>query len=333
MRIGINGFGRIGKTLLRAALERHAELDIVAINDLAPAGELVHGFVYDSTYGRFDGEARADGQQLSLHGRRVQCFAEREPASIPWQQAGVELVIDCTGRFTDAVAARGHLHDGVRKVIISAPAKGEDLTVVMGVNDGEYRPDAHHVLSNASCTTNALACVTRPLIDAFGWHEGLMSTVHAYTNDQNLLDGPHKDPRRARAAAVNIVPTSSGAAKALFLAVPETRGTFDGFALRVPTATVSLLTLVAHVERPAGSAKVNAALQQASRAGPLQGILAVSELPLVSSDFRRSVHSATVDAGLTQCVGSLVQVCAWYDNEWGYACRLADLAAMVQGRG
>lgn len=334
MRIGINGFGRIGKTYLRALLERHPELEVVAINDLMAPGDMLHALMYDSTYGRFGGEAGVAGPGLKVAGRDIHCFAEKEPCKVPWQDAGVQLVIECTGRFTDGQAARGHLDNKrARKVIISAPAKNEDLTVVMGVNHQSYDARTHHVLSNASCTTNALACVVRPLIDAFGWQHGLMSTTHAYTNDQNVLDGPHKDPRRARAAGVNIVPTSSGAAKALYLAIPETKGCFDGFALRVPTATVSLLTLTAMLKQTPDAAAVHNALRSAARKEALRGLLNVTDAPLVSSDYRRCAYSAVVDTGLTQIVGPMVQICAWYDNEWGYACRLGDLTAFVANGG
>jgi glyceraldehyde 3-phosphate dehydrogenase len=334
MRIGINGFGRIGKTFFRALLERHADLEVVAINDLMAPADLLHALVYDSTYGRFGGDAQVGGKGLQVAGRDIACFAEKEPGQIPWNEAGADIVVDCTGRFTDGEQARAHLaNKRARKVIISAPAKNEDATLVMGVNHESYDRSRHHVISNASCTTNALACVVRPLIDAFGWKHGLMSTTHAYTNDQNVLDGPHKDPRRARAAGINIVPTSSGAAKALYLAVPETKGTFDGFALRVPTATVSLLTLTALFEKAADKTAVHEALKAAASKPALRGLLHVTDLPLVSSDYRRSAYSAVVDSGLTQVVGPLVQICAWYDNEWGYACRLGDLAAYLAHAG
>lgn len=329
MRIGINGFGRIGKNFLKAALLRHPQLQLVALNDLTPAKDCAHLFAHDSTYGAYPKPVEAGDGYIRVDGRRLDVFAERDPAKIPWAKAGVDLVIESTGFFTEADKARAHVAAGAKKVIISAPAKGEDLTVVLGVNDGAYDPARHHVISNASCTTNCLATTVKPLVDTFGWQRGFMTTVHAYTNDQNVLDAPHKDLRRARAAAVNIVPTSSGAAKALYLAVPETKGSFEGFALRVPTATVSMIYLVAQLAREASRAQVNEALVAAAKQGPLHGILHTTDAELVSSDFRGSPHSATIDLSLTQAMGELVQICAWYDNEWGYACRLADLAAKV----
>lgn len=334
MRIGINGFGRIGRNFLKASLQRHPSLEVVAVNELAPAETCAHLLRHDSTYGRYPHEVRATPDALEVQGRRLQLSAERDPANIPWREAGVELVIEATGLFTDAKAAQGHLGaKGARKVIISAPAKNEDLTAVVGVNHEAYAPAAHHVVSAASCTTNALAVVLDPLVDAFGWKRGFMTTVHSYTSDQSLLDGPHRDLRRARSAAVNIVPTSSGAAKALYLAVPETQGAFDGFSLRVPTATVSIIYLVAQLGRDATQQSLNDVLRAAAATGPLHNILAVEDAPLVSSDFRGSPYSAVVDAGLTQAMGDLVQLCAWYDNEWAYACRLGDLAAHLVARG
>ena len=334
MRIGINGFGRIGRNFLKASLQRHPDLEVVAVNELAPAETCAHLLRHDSTYGRYPHEVRATQGALEVQGRRLQLSAERDPANVPWREAGVELVIEATGLFTDAKAAQGHLGGkGARKVIISAPAKNEDLTVVVGVNHEAYAPAAHHVVSAASCTTNALAVVLDPLVDAFGWKRGFMTTVHSYTSDQGLLDGPHRDVRRARSAAVNIVPTSSGAAKALYLAVPATKGAFDGFSLRVPTATVSIIYLVAQLGRDATQQSLNDVLRAAAATGPLHNILAVEDAPLVSSDFRGSPYSAVVDAGLTQAMGDLVQLCAWYDNEWAYACRLGDLAAHLVARG
>lgn len=333
MRIGINGFGRIGRTFLRAAAQRHPGLEIVAVNELAPAATCAHLLRHDSTYGRHPGEVTHESSALVVDGRRLQLSHEADPAQVPWRGAGVELVVESTGRFTDAKAAQQHLGaQGARKVIISAPAQNEDLTVVVGVNHEAYAPAAHHVLSAASCTTNCLAVALDPLVAAFGWKKGFMTTVHSYTGDQPLLDGPHRDLRRARAAAVNIVPTSSGAAKALYLAVPETKGSFDGFSLRVPTATVSVVYLVAQLGRDTTRDEVNDVLRRAAANEPLRGILAVEDAPLVSNDFRGSAFSAIIDAELTQAMGDLVQVCAWYDNEWGYACRLADLAAHVVAR-
>lgn len=334
MRIGINGFGRIGRAFLRAAAQRHPALSLVAINDLAPAATCAHLLRHDSTYGRYPGEVTHEPGALVVDGRRLQLSHGAAPQEVPWREAGVELVVESTGRFTDAKLAQQHLGaQGARKVIVSAPAQNEDLTAVVGVNHEAYAPAAHHVISAASCTTNCLAVVLDPLVAAFGWNKGFMTTVHSYTGDQPLLDGPHRDLRRARAAGVNIVPTSSGAAKALYLAVPETKGSFDGFSLRVPTATVSIVYLVAQLGRDTTRDEVNDVLRAAAATGPLQGILAAEDAPLVSSDFRGSPYSAVVDAGLTQAMGDLVQVCAWYDNEWGYACRLADLAAHVADRG
>ncbi|MBV8074092.1 MAG: type I glyceraldehyde-3-phosphate dehydrogenase [Candidatus Eremiobacteraeota bacterium] len=331
MRIGINGFGRIGRNFTKALLERYPDVKIAAVNDLTSAAELAHLFKYDSNYGTFDGDVRADGDELSLAGRqKIKVLAERDPAKLPWKDLGADLVVESTGLFTDASKARLHIDGGgAKKVIISAPAKGEDITLVLGVNADRYDPDKHHVISNASCTTNCLATAVKPIVDTLGWVRGFMTTIHSYTNDQNILDAPHKDWRRARNAATNIIPTSTGAAKALFLTIPEVKGTFDGFALRVPTATVSMVYLVVQTKKPTTKDDLNGLLKRATESGPLTGIVQYTEEELVSSDFKGSPFSAIVDAGLTNANGDLVQIGAWYDNEWGYSCRLADVAHMV----
>jgi glyceraldehyde 3-phosphate dehydrogenase len=329
MRIGINGFGRIGRNFAKALLERHPGVEIVAVNDLTSPAESAHLFKYDSNYGTFDGDVAVDGDAIVVKGKRIKVLAERDPAKLPWKQLGVDVVIESTGLFTDADKARAHITGGgAKKVIISAPAKGEDVTIVLGVNDNTYDPEKHNVISNASCTTNCLATAVKPLVDHLGWVKGFMTTIHSYTNDQNILDAPHKDIRRARNAATNIIPTSSGAAKALFLTIPEVEGTFDGFALRVPTPTVSICYLVAQVKKPTTRDEVNA-IMRADAAGPLKKYVQYTEEELVSYDFKRSPYSSIIDSKLTQAMGDLVQICAWYDNEWGYSCRLADLTAMV----
>ena len=329
MRIGINGFGRIGRNFAKALMERHPGIEIVAVNDLTSAAECAHLFKYDSNYGPFDGDVSVEGDTIVIGKQRIKVLAERDPGKLPWKDLGVDIVIESTGLFTDAAKARAHIDGGgAKKVIISAPAKGEDVTVVLGVNEKDYDPDKHSVISNASCTTNCLATAVKPLVDHLGWVKGFMTTIHSYTNDQNILDAPHKDIRRARNAATNIVPTSSGAAKALYLTIPEVEGTFDGFALRVPTPTVSMVYLVAQVKKETTRDEVNAILR-ADAEGPLKKYVQYTEEELVSSDFKRSPYSSIIDAKLTQANGDLVQICAWYDNEWGYSCRLADLTAMV----
>ncbi|MBV9149098.1 MAG: type I glyceraldehyde-3-phosphate dehydrogenase [Candidatus Eremiobacteraeota bacterium] len=330
MRIGINGFGRIGRNFAKALFEHHPSVQIVAVNDLTSPAECAHLFKYDSNYGRFDGTVDASSDGLIVDGRSIKVFAERDPAKLPWANLGVDLVVESTGLFTDAAKARAHIDGGgARKVIISAPAKGEDITIVLGVNDDRYDPDAHHVISNASCTTNCLATAVKPLVDTFGWERGFMTTVHSYTNDQNILDAPHKDLRRARNAATNIIPTSTGAAKALYLTIPAVEGRFDGFALRVPTPTVSMIYLVAQVKRGTTRDEVNSVLRGATQSGRLAGIMQYTEEELVSADFKKSEYSSIVDGKLTNASGNLVQIAAWYDNEWGYSCRLADLTAKV----
>jgi glyceraldehyde 3-phosphate dehydrogenase len=329
VKVAINGFGRIGRLVLRAALKSGRHYDFVAVNDLTDTKTLAHLFKHDSVHGRFDGEVVADGQDLIINGDRMKVLAEKDPAKLPWRELGVDIVIESTGRFTDKEKAGVHFAAGARKVIITAPAKGEDLTVVMGVNDDRYDPAKHHLVSNASCTTNCLVPVVHVLRQSFGWVRGYMITVHAYTNDQNILDLPHKDLRRARAAAMSIIPTTTGAAKATSLVIPEVKGKIDGTALRVPTADVSSVNLVATVERPVTVEEVNNAFRAAA-AGPLKGVLAVSDEPLVSIDYVGNPASSTVDLLSTQVVdGVCVQVASWYDNEWGYSMRVVDLLDLV----
>jgi glyceraldehyde 3-phosphate dehydrogenase len=330
MRIGINGFGRIGRNFTKALLERHPEVEIAAVNDLTSPAECAHLFKYDSNYGTFTGDVKATGNGITIDGRAIKVFAERDPGKIAWADHGVEVVIESTGLFTDASKARAHIDGGgAKKVIISAPAKGEDITLVLGVNAGAYDPEKHHIISNASCTTNCLATALKPIVDNLGWVKGFMTTVHSYTNDQNILDAPHKDLRRARNAATNIVPTSTGAAKALYLTIPEIEGTFDGFSLRVPTPTVSMIYLVAVVKKETTKEELNAILRGASAAGDLKDIVGYTDEELVSSDFKRSSYSSIIDSRLNNANGDLVQIAAWYDNEWGYSCRLADVTQLV----
>jgi glyceraldehyde 3-phosphate dehydrogenase len=333
-RIGINGFGRIGRQSLKAILERHPkDLEVVAVNDLTDTKTNAHLLKYDSTYGRFPGEVEATADALIVNGHTVKVISQRDPAQIPWSDLGVELVIESTGLFTDAEKAAAHLKGGAKKVIISAPAKGEDLTIVLGVNDNMYDPAKHTIISNASCTTNCLAPAAKVLNDAFGIERGLMNTIHSYTNDQRILDQVHKDLRRARTAGSNIIPTTTGAARALALVIPELKGRFDGMSLRVPTVTVSVVDFVATVRKETTKDAINAAFKEAA-AGPLKGILDYTEEPLVSTDFRGDSHSSIID-GLSTMVsgGNMVKVIAWYDNEWGYSCRIADLANFIAQKG
>src|SRR6266699_950832 len=333
-RVGINGFGRIGRQSLRALLERYPrELEVIAINDITDTKTNAHLFKYDSTYGRFPGEVEATAESLIVNGHQIKVLAQRDPAQIPWRDLGIEIVIESTGHFTDADKAAAHLRAGAKKVIISAPAKGEDLTIVLGVNEHMYDPARHNIISNASCTTNCLAPAAKVINDTFGIEKGLMNTIHSYTNDQRILDQVHKDLRRARSAGVNIIPTTTGAARALALVIPELKGRFDGMSLRVPTVTVSVVDFVANVRREATKEAVNEAFKQAA-AGPLNGILDYTEEPLVSTDFRGDSHSSIVD-GLSTMVlgGNMVKVIAWYDNEWGYSCRIADLADFIAQKG
>jgi glyceraldehyde 3-phosphate dehydrogenase len=329
MRIGINGFGRIGRNFAKALLERHPGVEIAAVNDLTSAAECAHLFKYDSNYGTFNGTVGVDGDTISIDSQKIKVLAERDPGKLPWKDLGVHVVIESTGLFTDASKARAHIDGGgAKKVLISAPAKGEDITVVLGVNHEQYDPAKHNVISNASCTTNCLATAVKPIVDNLGWVKGFMSTIHSYTNDQNILDAPHRDLRRARNAATNIIPTSTGAAKALYLTIPEVKGTFDGFALRVPTPTVSMVYLVAQVKKETSKEELNHILRNAA-GGELKQYVQFCEDELVSSDFKKSPYSSIIDASLSGANGDLIQIGAWYDNEWGYSCRLADLTAMV----
>jgi glyceraldehyde 3-phosphate dehydrogenase len=332
-RIGINGFGRIGRQTLKAILERHPDaLEVVAINDLAPPATNAHLFKYDSTYGRYPGEVTHGEAEIQIDGYAIKALSEKDPAALPWKELGVEIVVESTGIFTDATRAHAHLDAGARKVIISAPAKNEDVTLVLGVNEGVYDPEKHHIVSNASCTTNGLALPAKVIWDSFGIERGLMTTVHSYTNDQNVLDVFHKDLRRARSAGQNIIPTTTGAAKALSLVIPELKGRFDGFSLRVPTATVSVIDFVALTSRPVSAESANAALKAAAD-GPMRGLLGITTEELVSMDFKGDERSSIVDGLSTMVVGDdLLKVIAWYDNEWGYSCRVADLAAFMAAR-
>ena len=333
-RVGINGFGRIGRQVLRAAMERHPdELEVVAVNDLAAPEANAHLFKYDTNYGRYPGSVRAAEGGIEVDGRRIQSLSERNPADLPWGDLGVDIVIESTGIFTQREKAAGHIEAGAKKVIISAPASGEDKTLVLGVNDDEYEPGAHHVLSNASCTTNCVAQLIKVLNDAFGVRHGLMTTVHAYTNDQQILDQAHPDMRRARAAAQNIIPTSTGAAKVVGVVIPELNGKLHGMALRVPVPTGSITDFVADVGRDVTKEEVNEAFRRAAE-GPLNGILDYTEDPIVSSDIKMNPASCIFDAESTMVMeGNMVKALGWYDNEWGYSCRTADLAAMIAEKG
>jgi glyceraldehyde 3-phosphate dehydrogenase len=329
VRVGINGFGRIGRNVFRAARGKEDGIEIVAINDITDAGTLAHLLRYDSVFGRYPGTVEVEDGQIVVDGTVVRVFAERDPSKLPWGDLGVDVVIESTGFFTERSAAAAHLAGGAKKVIISAPAKGPDLTVCLGVNDHEYDPEVHHVISNASCTTNCLSPVAKVLLDTFGIERGFMTTCHAYTNDQRILDLPHSDLRRARAAALSIIPTSTGAAKAIGEVLPELKGKFDGIAFRVPVPDGSVVDLTCELSRPTTAAEVNAAFKAASESGPLKGILGYTEDPIVSQDIVGDAHSSIVDGLLTMVNGTTVKVVSWYDNEWGYSCRLAELAARV----
>ena len=332
-RIGINGFGRIGRQVTKALKERYKDVDIVAVNDLATPEENAHLFKYDTNYGKYPGTVGVEGDNIVIDGDKIQVLKEKDPAKLPWKDLGVELVIESTGLFTDAEKAKAHITAGAKRVIISAPAKGEDITVVLGVNEKDYDPAKHFVISNASCTTNCLAPFAKVLEDNFGIENALMTTVHSYTNDQKILDVVHKDWRRARAAAMNIIPTTTGAAKAVSLAIPSLKGKFHGYVLRVPTSTVSAVDLVGNLKRAATAEEINAAFKAASE-GPMKGILGYSEEQLVSSDFKGDPRSSIVDAELTMVLGgTLFKVVSWYDNEWGYSCRVADLTNFMIGKG
>jgi glyceraldehyde 3-phosphate dehydrogenase len=329
IRVGINGFGRIGRNFFRAAIASGADIEVVAVNDLTDNATLAHLLRYDTILGRFPGEVSATADTINAGGQTFKAFEERDPAQLPWGDVGADVVIESTGFFTDATKARAHIDSGgAKKVIISAPAKNEDVTIVMGVNDGDYDPAKHAVVSNASCTTNCLAPLAKVLDDALGIDKGLMTTIHAYTQDQNLQDGPHKDLRRARAAAQNIVPASSGAAKAIGLVLPKLSGKLDAFALRVPVITGSVTDLTAQVGRDTTVDEVNAAYRAAAD-GSLKGLLSYTEDPIVSSDIVTDPASCVFDSGLTKVIGNQVKVVGWYDNEWGYSNRLVDIAALV----
>jgi glyceraldehyde 3-phosphate dehydrogenase len=334
VRVAINGFGRVGRSVLRAAREQDADIEVVAVNDLVDAATLAHLLKYDSVYGRFPGDVAVEDGNITIDGAHVRTLAQTDPLALPWSELGVDVVIESTGRLRTRAGAAQHLEAGARKVIISAPAKGAepaDATVVLGVNfEQVYDPEIHHVVSNASCTTNCLAPVAKVLHDAVGIKHGLMTTTHAYTADQNLLDGPHADLRRARAAAINIIPTSTGAAKALGLVIPALAGRLNGFAVRVPMPTGSLVDLTIETERATSKEEINAEFARLADRGAMEGILAYTEDPIVSSDIVKSSYSSTFDAPLTSVIdGTLVKVVAWYDNEWGYSSRLVDLAERV----
>jgi glyceraldehyde 3-phosphate dehydrogenase len=328
IRVGINGFGRIGRNFFRAVQASGADIEIVAVNDLTDNATLAHLLKYDSILGRLGQEVKATADEIVVGGKAIKAFEERDPANLKWSDVGVDVVVESTGFFTDATKAKVHADNGAKKVIISAPAKNEDVTIVMGVNDGQYDPANHTVISNASCTTNCLGPMAKVLNDTFGIEKGLMTTIHAYTQDQNLQDAPHKDLRRSRAAALNIVPTSTGAAKAIGLVLPELKGKLDGYALRVPVPTGSATDLTATVGRDTTVEEVNAALKAAAE-GPLRGILTYTEDPIVSADIVTDPASCILDAGLTKVIGDQVKVVGWYDNEWGYSNRLADLVTLV----
>jgi glyceraldehyde 3-phosphate dehydrogenase len=333
-RVGINGFGRIGRQVLRAAKQQGvADLEFVAVNDLTDTKTLAHLFTYDSVHRTYQGTVSAESDAICVDGERIRIFAEKDPGKLPWKDLKVDVVLESTGRFTNAPDAQKHIDAGAKKVIISAPAKGEDITLVMGVNSDKYDAKSHHILSNASCTTNCLVPMVKVVRDAFGFKHGSMVTIHSYTNDQVILDFPHKDLRRARAAAMSMIPTTTGAAKATGLVIPEVKGKIDGISIRVPTPDVSLVELVAEVERPTTIDAVNAAFKAASESGPLEGFLAYSDLELVSTDYVGDAHSCTLDAKSTNVIdGTLVKLSGWYDNEWGYASRCVDLLRFVGAR-
>lgn len=330
VKVGINGFGRVGRQVFKAMRDMYGDLlEVVAVNDITSPDVLAHLLKYDSNYGRFNGTVEVQGSSIFVDGKEVRVFAEKDPANLPWKDLGVQLVVESTGVFTDAQKAAAHLQAGARKVIITAPAKNEDITIVIGVNEDKYDPEKHHIVSNASCTTNSVAPVAKVLHDNFGIEYGFLTTVHAYTNDQRILDLPHKDLRRARAAALSIIPTTTGAAKAVALVIPELKGKFDGIALRVPTPTVSISDFVITLQKPVTRDEVNAAFKAAAE-GRLKGILGYTEEPVVSVDFKGDTHSGIVDGSLTMVIGErTVKVLVWYDNEWGYSVRVADLAALM----
>ena len=329
VKVGINGFGRIGRNYFRALVASGADLDVVAVNDLTDNKTLAHLLKYDSILGRFPGEVSYDDDALWVNGKEIKAFAERDPSALPWGELGVDIVIESTGFFTDATKAKAHIDAGAKKVLISAPAKNEDITIVMGVNDGKYDAAVHNIISNASCTTNCLAPMAKALNDGLGIVKGLMTTIHAYTQDQNLQDGPHSDLRRSRAAALNMVPTTTGAAKAVSLVLPELKGKLDGYAMRVPTPTGSATDLTFEAARETTVEEVNAIVKAAAENGPMKGFLVYTEDEIVSKDIETDPASCVFDAKLTKVIGNQVKVLGWYDNEWGYSNRLVDLTALV----
>jgi glyceraldehyde 3-phosphate dehydrogenase len=332
IRVGINGFGRIGRNIMRASLH-DGEIDLVAVNDITDAKTLAHLLKYDSVLGNLEEEVKAEGDAIHVAGRKLKVLAVRDPGQLPWKDLGVEYVVESTGLFTAADKAKAHLDAGAKKVVISAPAKKEDVTIVMGVNDDKYDAKKHHIVSNASCTTNCLAPVAKVLQDSYGIVKGQMTTIHSYTNDQRILDFPHKDLRRARAAAVSMIPTTTGAAKAVRLVIPELEGKLDGFAIRVPTPNVSVVDLTVQLEKKATADELNAAFRKAA-AGRMKGVLAVCDEPLVSIDYRGNPHSSIVDSALTKVMdGDLAKVISWYDNEWGFSCRMRDLIHFMHSKG
>jgi glyceraldehyde 3-phosphate dehydrogenase len=332
VKVGINGFGRIGRNVVRAGLHNR-DIHFVAVNDLTDTKTLAHLLKYDSVLGPLHEEISHDADSITVAGKRLKVFATKDPGQLDWNSVGAQIVVESTGKFTDAKEACKHIRGPVKKVIISAPAKNEDVTIVMGVNDNMYDPARHNIVSNASCTTNCLAPVVKVLYDNFGIQKGSMTTIHSYTNDQNVLDFPHKDLRRARAAALNMIPTTTGAAKAIGLVMPQLKGKLDGYAMRVPTPNVSVVDLVALLDKPSSTESVNAALKAAAE-GPLKGILAYTEDPVVSSDLMHNSNSSIVDSELTKVLdGNLAKVVAWYDNEWGYSCRIVDLIAFIAEKG
>ena len=332
VRVGINGFGRIGRQSLKALLERVPDVEVVAVNDLVDTEINALLFKHDSTYGAYNGTVEHTDDALIIDGREIKVLTAKDPATLPWGDLGVDIVLESTGIFTDAEKAAAHRQAGAKKVIISAPAKHEDITIVLGVNEDRYDPDAHHIISNASCTTNCLAPAAKVVHDRWTIRRGLMNTIHSYTNDQRILDVAHKDPRRARAAGLNIIPTTTGAAKALALVIPDLKGKFDGFSLRVPTPTVSVVDFTAELDKDVTLEELNAAFVEAAE-GPMKGILGASDEPLVSTDFRGDSRSSIIDLDSNMVLGgNFVKVIAWYDNEWGYSCRVADLTKFVADR-
>jgi glyceraldehyde 3-phosphate dehydrogenase len=333
-QVGINGFGRIGRQVFKAIRDYYPDtLEVVAVNDIGDVATMAHLLKYDSNYGKFDGTVEVVEGGLNIDGKFLKVLAERDPANLPWGEMGVDIVVESTGLFRTNETAGKHIEAGAKKVIISAPAKGEDLTMVLGVNDDQYDSAKHHIVSNASCTTNCLAPAAKVVNDSFGIVKGLMTTIHAYTNDQKILDLPHKDLRRARAAAMSIIPTTTGAAKAVALVIPELKGKFDGYALRVPTSTVSVVDFVAQVEKPVTTEKLRAALKEGAESGPMKDVMDYVEEPLVSIDYKGNPASSSIDAQFCQALGGdLVKVVTWYDNEWGYSCRTADLANLMASK-